>query len=107
MTAQELSTMVRFGKTPIIFLMNNKGYTAERLIHDGEFNDIQDWQYWRLPEIFGGVAGCEVRTEADLEEALQRATRHAGPGPLMIEVHLDPLDVSEAFARMSAGLRSR
>jgi indolepyruvate decarboxylase len=107
MTAQELSTMVRFGKTPIIFLMNNKGYTAERLIHDGEFNDIQDWQYWRLPEIFGGVAGCEVRTEADLEEALQRATGHAGPGPLMIEVHLDPLDVSEAFARMSAGLRSR
>jgi len=107
MSAQELSTMVRYGKTPIIFLINNKGYTAERLIHDGEFNDIQDWQYWRLPEIFGGVAGCEVRTEGDLEEALQRAAGHAGPGPLMIEVHLDPLDVSEAFARMSEGLRSR
>ena len=107
MSAQELSTMVRFGKTPIIFLINNKGYTAERLIHDGEFNDIQDWQYWRLPEVFGGIAGCEVRTEADLEDALRRADGHAGPGPLMIEVHLDPLDVSEAFARMSEGLRSR
>jgi len=107
MTAQELSTMIRFDKTPIIFLMNNKGYTAERLIHDGTFNDIQDWQYWRLPEVFGGIAGCEVRTEADLEEALQRAAGHAGPGPLVIEVHLDPLDVSEAFARMSEGLRSR
>ena len=107
MTAQELSTMVRFGKTPIIFLINNKGYTAERLIHDGAFNDIQDWQYWRLPEIFGGVVGCEVRTEADLEDALQRAEDFVGPGPLMIEIHLNPLDVSEAFARMSAGLRSR
>ncbi len=107
MTAQELSTMVRFDKTPIIFLMNNRGYTAERLIHDGEFNDIQNWQYWRLPEVFGGVAGCEVRTEADLEDALQRAGEHAGPGPLMIEVHLDPMDVSAAFARMSEGLRSR
>lgn len=107
MTAQELSTMVRFGKAPIVFLMNNKGYTAERLIHDGEFNDIQDWHYWRLPEAFGGVAGCEVRTEGELEEALQRAENHTGPGPLMIEVHLDPFDVSDAFARMSEGLRAR
>lgn len=107
MTAQELSTMVRYGRTPIIFVMNNRGYTAERLIHDGEFNDIQDWQYWRLPEVFGGVAGCEVRTEGDLETALARADGHAGPGPLVVEVHLDPMDVSDAFARMSAGLRSR
>ncbi len=106
MTAQELSTMVRYDKRPIIFLINNKGYTAERLIHDGEFNDIQDWQYWRLAEVFGGIAGYEVRTAGDLEAALQRAATHAGPGPLMIEVHLDPFDVSAAFARMSAGLRS-
>ena len=107
MTAQELSTMVRYGKTPIVFVMNNRGYTAERLIHEGQFNDIQNWQYWRLPEVFGGMAGCEVRTEGDLEEALERAASHTGPGPLVIEVHLDPMDVSEAFARMSAGLRSR
>ncbi|UCG73053.1 MAG: alpha-keto acid decarboxylase family protein [Chromatiales bacterium] len=107
MTAQELSTMIRYGKTPLIFVMNNRGYTAERLIHDGEFNDIQDWQYWRLPEVFGGAAGCEVRTEGDLEAALERAAQHDGPGPLVIEVHLDPLDVSDAFERMSAGLRSR
>jgi indolepyruvate decarboxylase len=107
MTAQELSTMIRYGKTPLIFLMNNRGYTAERLIHDGEFNDIQNWQYWRLAEVLGGVAGCEVRTEGDLEAALERADGHEGPGPLVIEVHLDPLDVSDAFARMSAGLRSR
>ena len=107
MTAQELSTMVRYGKTPIVFVMNNRGYTAERLIHEGQFNDIQNWQYWRLPEVFGGIAGCEVRTEGDLEDALERAASHTGPGPLVIEVHLDPMDVSEAFARMSAGLRSR
>jgi indolepyruvate decarboxylase len=107
MTAQELSTLIRYGRAPLIFVMNNRGYTAERLIHDGEFNDIQNWQYWRLPEVFGGTAGCEVRTEGDLEAALDRATRHTGPGPLVIEVHLDPLDVPDAFARMSEGLRSR
>ena len=106
MTAQELSTMVRYGKSPIIFVVNNKGYTAERLIHDGPFNDIQDWQYHRLPEVFGGVSGEDVHTEGNLEAALERAEAHTGPGPLVIEVHLDPLDVPEAFIRMGEGLRS-
>jgi indolepyruvate decarboxylase len=92
---------------PIVFVINNRGYTAERLIHDGPFNDIQNWRYHRLPEAFGGIAGEDVHTEGDLEAALERAAAHSGPGPLLIEVHLDPLDVPDAFERMSAGLRSR
>ncbi len=107
MTAQEISTMQRYGKPAIIFVVNNKGYTAERLIHDGPFNDLQDWKYHRLPEAFGGVVGSDVHTEGDLEDALERAAAHTGPGPLVIEVHLDPWDVSEASAKMSEGLRSR
>ena len=31
--------------------MNNKGYTVERVIHDGPYNDIQNWAYHRLPEV--------------------------------------------------------
>lgn len=107
MTAQELSSMVRYGKTPIIFVVNNQGYTAERLIHDGEFNDIAAWKYHLLPVAFGGMEGEEVRTEGDLERALERASRHQGPGPLLIEIHLDPWDASEAFRMMSVALRSR
>ena len=107
MTGQELSTMVRYRRSPIIFILNNRGYTAERLIHDGPFNDIQNWCYHRLPEVYGGIAGEDVYTEADLEAALDRAETHTGPGPLLIEVHLDALDVSKAFVRMSESLRSR
>lgn len=103
--AQELSSMVRYGVTPIVFLMNNKGYTAERLIHDGEFNDVADWKYHKLGEVFGGVAGIEVFSEGDLETALEQADRHNGPGPLLIEVHLDPYDVSDAFKLLSEKLR--
>ncbi len=106
MTAQELSTMVRYNKSPIIFVLNNKGYTCERLIHDGPFNDIQDWSYHRLPQIFGGECGEDVRTEGDLEAALKRAENRTESGPLLIEIHLDPLDVPESFVRMGAGLRS-
>jgi len=102
MTAQELATLIRYGRTCIIFVVNNRGYTVERIIHDGPFNDISDWQYHRLPEVFGGQPGIEVRTEGDLESALERADAHAGPGPLLIEVHLDAWDVPEPFKQMGA-----
>jgi TPP-dependent 2-oxoacid decarboxylase len=106
MTAQELSSMSRYGCPAIVFVVNNKGYTAERLIHDGPFNDIADWRYHQLAAAFGGV-GLDVQTEGDLEAALDRAETHTGPGPLLIEVHVDPWDASEAFTLMSETLRSR
>ncbi len=105
MTAQELSTMVRYGEPAIVIVVNNAGYTVERLIHDGPFNDIPGWRYHALPAAFGGVAGLEVRTEDELETALASADAHCGPGPLLIEVHLDPFDVPEAFKRIGARLR--
>jgi TPP-dependent 2-oxoacid decarboxylase len=38
MTAQDIGTMMRFGATPIIFLVNNAGYAIEIEIHDGPYN---------------------------------------------------------------------
>ncbi len=107
MTIQELSSMVRYDKAPIIFVVNNKGYTAERLIHDGPFNDIAQWKYHQLPLAYGGIEGEDVHTEGDLEVALARASKHKGPGPLVIEIHIDPWDASAAFRLMSEALRSR
>ena len=106
MTAQELSSMARYGKSPIVFVVNNGGYTAERLIHDGPFNDIPDWRYHELPGVFGGGEGIDVHTEEELEVAMDKASSYQGPGPLLIEVHIDPLDTSEAFRLMSEFLRS-
>ncbi len=106
MTAQELSSMNRYGKSPIVFVVNNRGYTAERLIHDGPFNDIAAWNYHKLPDAFGGGTGVEVHTEGDLEVALEQAALFKGPGPMLIEVHIDPWDTSEAFRLMSEVLRS-
>ena len=45
MTAQEVSTMIRYGLNPIIFLINNGGYTIEVEIHDGPYNPIKNWDY--------------------------------------------------------------
>lgn len=73
LTCQALSTMIRNGLAPKIFLVNNQGYTMERLIHDGPYNDVQPWKNHALPEIFGGTEGMKVRTEDDLERALEKA----------------------------------
>ncbi len=101
MTVQELSTIIRHDLSPVIFLMNNRGYTVERVIHDGPYNDIQNWRYHALPEVFGGGWSCEVRTEGELETALERAGRERD-SLAFIEVHVDPEDCSAALKRLGA-----
>jgi len=103
MTAQELSSLCRHGHNPIILLMNNDGYTAERIIHEGPYNDIQPWAYHKLPEVFGGGWGMRVATEGELEQALERAVGTNG-GPCLIEIVLDRLDTSDALKRLGAEL---
>ena len=106
MTVQELSTSLRQQLSPVIFLMNNRGYTVERMIHDGPYNDIQNWRYHVLPEVFGGGWGCEVRTEGELEVALARAARERDT-LAFIEVHLDPKDCSAALERLGEALAAQ
>ena len=38
MTTQDVSSMMRWGAAPIIFLINNAGYAIEIEIHDGPYN---------------------------------------------------------------------
>jgi TPP-dependent 2-oxoacid decarboxylase len=62
MTVQELSTILRHGLKPIILLLNNLGYTIERMIlgPGAEYNDIQNWKYVKLAEVLAdGQAGAD------------------------------------------------
>jgi indolepyruvate decarboxylase len=103
MTAQELSSLCRRQSNAIILLMNNDGYTTERIIHEGPYNDIQPWAYHKLPEVFGGGWGQRVRTEDELETALEVA-RSTNRGPALIEIMLERFDTSDALKRLGAAL---
>ena len=94
-TCQDVSTMIRYGLKPIICLINNDGYTIERVIVDRPYNDIQPWRYHKLLEVFGGGVGFEVRTEGELEEALDKAA--TTNDLVFIEVHTERLDCPEAL----------
>ncbi len=96
LTAQEVSTMLRYDAKPIIFLINNGGYTIEVEIHDGPYNTINNWQYSRLVEVFNGSGangwGCRVTNEAELTKAIAKAKSHAGLS--LIECQIDRDDCS-------------
>ncbi len=103
MTAQELSTLCRRKSNAILLLMNNDGYTTERVIHEGPYNDIQSWDYHRLPEVMGGGWGIRVRTEDELDAALARA-RAANEGPALIEIMLDRYDTTDSLKKLGEAL---
>jgi hypothetical protein len=55
--AQEVAQMVRRRLPVIIFLVNNHGYTIEVEIHDGPYNNIKNWDYAGLVQVFNGEDG--------------------------------------------------
>lgn len=94
-TCQDLSTMIRNHLKPVVFLVNNDGYTIERVISDHPYNDIQPWRYHKLVEVFGGGLGLDVHTEGELEDALgQTAT---ADGLVFIEIHTGRLDCPDSL----------
>jgi len=92
-TAQELSTILRHDFKPVIFLINNGGYTIERgYIGKVEpYNDIANWAYAGLPKVLcpgTSARSFVVRTEGDLQEAL----RAPNDTMILVESIMDPLD---------------
>lgn len=91
LTAQEVSTMIRCNADPIIFLLNNRGYTIEVEIHDGPYNNIKNWDYAGLMEVFnageGNGLGLRATTAGELSAAISKAVSHKGP--VLIECALD------------------
>lgn len=106
MTGMELSTIVRRGLAVTVIVLDNKGYGTERLLHEGSFNDINPWQYQRLPEIFGGGTGWDVRTEGEFDLALRTALADE-QAMNIIRVHIGLDDYSQTLSRIAAGLATR
>lgn len=97
LSAQEVSTMIRYELRPIIFVINNRGYTIEVEIHDGPYNNIKNWDYAGLMNVFnaenGNGWGTRVETEEELAAAIDKAIAHNGPS--LIECIIDRDDCSK------------
>lgn len=106
MTGMEMSTVAKYGQNPIVLVLNNSGYGTERPMLDGSFNDLHPWSYSLLPEIIGGGKGFLVETEDEYEAAL-RAAQEYTDGFCLLEIILDPHDISPVLQRLTANLADR
>ena len=98
MTAQEVSTILRYNYSGIIILLNNGAYTIEVMIHDGPYNTLQNWDYAAMVEALKGQAPIlsqVVRTEKELVATLKKSKTFKGL--TFIEVILDRTDCNKAL----------
>lgn len=81
-SAQELSTLIRQNADVTIILLNNRTYTIEVQIHDGEYNKLVNWQYAELVAVLRdantSAEGVKVTTNAELVRALEKSAGHRG-----------------------------
>ncbi len=103
MTGMEISVAVRYGYDPIVIVLNNDGYLTERLILEGEFNDITPWRYAKLPEVLGSGHGEMVHTNGEFSQALSNAIARRGQFTL-IEAKLARMDCSDALRRLGEAM---
>lgn len=106
MTGTEVSTCVRYGLAPIVVILNNRGYSTEREILDGPFNDVHEWQYEKICDLIRGGLGHRVATHGDLVRALDIALADTSR-PHVLNVLLDPADRSPAMMRLAHRLGKR
>jgi indolepyruvate decarboxylase len=108
-TAQELSTILGRRLRAIVFLINNSGYTIERLILGGSgatYSDINQWRYAEAVSFFDTAdeaSSHRVCTEGELEAALSAAT--LSKSLVLIEVVMNRMDAPKPlvhFARKCA-----
>ncbi len=106
MTGVELATAARFGLNPIVVVLNNHGYGTERQMQEGPYNDILNWNYFRIPEFIGAGRGFLVETEDQLERALISAQRDT-ENFCLLDVQMEPMDRSPALERLTERLSKR
>jgi indolepyruvate decarboxylase len=102
MTGTELSTAVRLGQRPIVFILNNGGYGTMRKIRDGKFNVISNWNYTKICELVGGGESSIAATKGELDGAIRSAL--GSSSVRVIEVRIPRNDMSPQLANMSSEL---
>ncbi|EGU83629.1 hypothetical protein FOXB_05877 [Fusarium oxysporum f. sp. conglutinans Fo5176] len=110
LTIQALADMLRWDLKPIIFVLNNGGYTVERLIHGKEafYNEVAVLDYSMLGKTFGPAFESKyhgpIKTCGELSSLL-RDPNFGNVGCLeLVELILPPLDAPSAVIKTGAAI---
>ena len=107
LTIQEIGTIIREGVNPVVFLINNDGYTIERSIHgvEAEYNDITAYDWSKIPAAFGGTDANTLTLRAATVREFDEACRLAKENRdklVFIEVVTAPMDMPELLEKFGA-----
>jgi len=110
LTIQELGSMLRDGQQPIIFLINNDGYTVERAIHGAEqrYNDIAQWNWTALPQALSQQCAAQswrVSETVQLDAVMEQLMRNRRLS--LVEVVMDKQDLPPLLRKVTAALHQR
>lgn len=103
LTAQEVSTMIRLGLKPIIFVICNDGFTIERFIHgmDADYNDIQNWHFKDLVKVFGAKDGSyrtyQIKTKQQVHELFNNEQFNSADVLQFVELYIPKKDAPRAL----------
>ncbi|TPR13332.1 alpha-keto acid decarboxylase family protein [Apilactobacillus timberlakei] len=104
LTIQELGLAFREKLNPVMFVIDNSGYTVERVIHgmNEPYNDVPNLNYKLMPKAFGAKEDeydfIEASTENELFDAIFKAKEEKDK-LVLIQVNMEMKDVPEQLAK--------
>jgi indolepyruvate decarboxylase len=110
LTIQELGSMLRDQQHPLIFLLNNEGYTVERAIHGAaqRYNDIAQWNWTALPQAMSlecQAQSWRISETVQLQALMAQLTQQRRLS--FIEVVMQKDDLPPLLRKVSACLSQR
>ena len=110
LTAQEIGIIMRDELPITILLINNEGYTIERLICNPErtYHDVPTWDWKLLPALMGkgkSYEACTVFTNKELADLL--ADRESSGGVRLVEAILPKLDAPVLMAKITNSITNK
>jgi alpha-keto-acid decarboxylase len=107
LTVQELGAFSREGLAPVVVVVNNDGYTIERMIHgkNAPYNDIVRWSWADIPTALGVTNHLtfRVQTYGELDDAFVAAAQHRDR-MVLIEAVVQRLDIPDLLSDLVADL---
>nr|AFK44444.1 unknown [Medicago truncatula] len=99
--------MIRHGLKPIIFVLNNKGYTIERMIHgmEASYNDIQPWNHTAILNLFSAdpraSRSYQIKTKTEAEQLFNDQRFSSAPYIQLVEVFMPWQDAPRALVKVA------
>ncbi|MBT3506718.1 MAG: alpha-keto acid decarboxylase family protein [Methylococcales bacterium] len=96
MTGSEFSSHIRNDLNSVVIILNNRGYSTEKAIMQGKFNDIHNWRYDKITDLMDGGVGMYIMDSDEFRDAMSTALSDESHS-YVLNVEIDPDDQSAAM----------